>query len=43
MLLRKSGYDRLAKFVPANLIDPEIPEKLDAIVEAVGRAHPRIT
>ncbi len=33
-------YHRLAKHVPAEDTDPEIVEKLDAIVEAARRANP---
>lgn len=42
-LLRKTDYYILANFVPDNLIDPEIIEKLDAIVEVARRAKPRVT
>jgi predicted ATPase len=40
-LLRKSDYHILAQFIPVELIDPEVIEKLDAIVEVARRAKPR--
>lgn len=40
-LLRKSDYYILADLVPVEKIDPEIVEKLDAIVEVASRAKPR--
>lgn len=40
-LLRKSDYHILAKLVPKDKIDPEIIEKLDAIVEVTQQAKPR--
>ena len=36
-LIRKSDYHRLAEFLKAEDIDPEISEKLDAIVDAAQR------
>jgi len=39
--LRKSSYHQLASFVPIDRIDPEIIEKLDAIVEKAMKAKPR--
>lgn len=42
-IMRKTNYHILANFVPDNLIDPEIIEKLDAIVEVARRAKPRVT
>jgi len=40
-LMRKTDYHRLARFVPAGLIDPEVGEKLDLLVEIAERARPR--
>lgn len=40
LTLRKSDYHRLAGFVPASDIDPEIKEKLDQIVEVANLARP---
>jgi energy-coupling factor transporter ATP-binding protein EcfA2 len=40
-LLRKTNYHRLADFIPIDQIDPEVIEKLDAIVEVAQRATPR--
>ncbi len=40
-LMRKTDYHALAPFVPQESIDPEVTEKLDAIVEVAGRARPR--
>ena len=37
-LIRKTDYHRLAEFLNAEDIDPEIIEKLDAIVDAAPRA-----
>jgi len=39
--LRKSDYHLLAGFVPAEKIDAEITEKLDAIVKTAKKAKPR--
>jgi ABC-type taurine transport system ATPase subunit len=39
-LMRKTDYHRLAAFVPANDIDPEISEKLDAIAATASNARP---
>ncbi|MBN1345914.1 MAG: AAA family ATPase [Phycisphaerae bacterium] len=39
--LRKSDYHRLAALVPKEQIDPEVVEKLNAIVEAANLARPR--
>lgn len=39
-LIRKTRYHELARFVPRNLIDPEVVSMLDAIVSAAARAHP---
>ena len=41
-LLRKTDYHVLAKLVPAEQIDPEVSEKLDAIVAVASQARPRI-
>jgi hypothetical protein len=40
-LMRKSGYHQLARLVPKELLDPEVREKLDAIVEVAAAARPR--
>jgi ABC-type arginine transport system ATPase subunit len=40
-LMRKTDYHRLTAFVPPNQIDPEIIEKLDAIVETASNARPK--
>ncbi len=40
-LLRKADYHILARLVPKEKIDPEIIEKLDAIVEIAKKAKPR--
>ena len=40
-LMRKTDYHQLARFLPASVIDPEVAEKLDAIVAAADRARPR--
>jgi len=39
-LMRKSDYHRLARFVPRDLFNPEITEKLDVIVEVANTARP---
>jgi ABC-type phosphate/phosphonate transport system ATPase subunit len=39
-LMEKTDYHSLARFVPKNLLDPEIKEKLDAIVETARQARP---
>jgi len=39
-LMEKTDYHVLARFVPKNLIDDEVREKLDAIVETAARAKP---
>lgn len=39
-LLRKSNYHLLAEFIQKEQIEPEITEKLDAIVEAAENAKP---
>jgi energy-coupling factor transporter ATP-binding protein EcfA2 len=41
-LLRKTDYHVLANFVPKELIDQEVVEKLDAIVAIAKKAKPRI-
>jgi hypothetical protein len=38
--MRKANYHVLAQFVPKDKIDPEIVEKLDAIVEVAKQAKP---
>ena len=40
-LMTKTHYHRLAGFVEAKHIDPEIGDKLDALVAVAGRARPR--
>jgi len=39
-LMRKTNYHVLAKYVQKDNIDPEITEKLDAIVEVAQQAKP---
>ena len=40
-LMRTTDYHALARLVPAELIDPEVREKLDRIVGVASRArHP---
>jgi hypothetical protein len=39
-LMRKNDYHVLADLVPANLIDSEVREKLDAIAAVAQRARP---
>lgn len=39
-LMRKTDYHTLAPHVPANEIDPEVSEKLDAIADIAQRARP---
>ena len=41
LLMRKGSYHELATLVPVDRIDPEVIEKLDAIVEVARRAAPR--
>lgn len=41
LMLRKSDYHILARLVPKNDIDPEVIEKLDAIVSVARKAKPR--
>ena len=38
--MRKTDYHELARFVTAREIDPEIVEKLDAIVSVANQAKP---
>lgn len=40
-LMRKTDYHVLAAYVPVASFDPEIAEKLDAIVQTAGQARPR--
>lgn len=40
-LMRKTDYHVLAKLVPKGKIDPEVVEKLNAIVEVAQKAKPR--
>ena len=40
-LMTKTHYHRLARFVEAGHIDPEIGEKLDALISVAGRARLR--
>jgi len=40
-LMRKTDYYALARLTPKELIDPEVIEKLDAIVEGSRQARPR--
>jgi len=41
LTFRKADYHQLAMLVPKDQIDPEISEKLDAIVKIANRAKPR--
>lgn len=41
LVLRKADYHELARLVPPASIDPEVIEKLDAIVDVAKRAKPR--
>lgn len=40
LLMRKRDFYLLVKYVPINLIDPEINKKLDLIVEVAKKAKP---
>ena len=40
-LMQKTDYHVLARLVPQNQIDPEVIDKLDAIVAVAGQAKPR--
>jgi hypothetical protein len=40
--MQKTDYHVLARFVPRELLDPEISAKLDRIVEVAERAKPVI-
>ncbi len=42
MLFRKSDYHELAQYIPIEQIDPEVKEKLDAILEVAKNASPLI-
>ena len=42
-LVRKKSFYELAEFVPEEEIDPEIGEKLDAIVQVAGGASPGVS
>ena len=42
-LVRKKSFYELAEFVPEEEIDPEIGEKLDAIVQVAGSASPGVS
>jgi len=41
-LMKKSNYHQLARFVPVELIDDEVREKLDAIVKVATLAKPAV-
>jgi len=41
LLLRKTNYHLLASLLPKDRVDPEVVEKLDAIVEVARAARPR--
>lgn len=41
LTFRKADYHQLASLVPREMIDPEITEKLDAIVDVARKAKPR--
>lgn len=40
-LMRKTDYHALAPFVPVDALDPEVREKLDAILHTAQQARPR--
>ena len=42
-LMNKSNFHRLVEYVPVDEIDPEITEKLDAIVRTAEAARPGVT
>ena len=42
-LMRKKSFYELAEHVPQAEIDPEIGEKLDAIVQVAGSASPGVS
>jgi len=39
-LMSKTDYHTIARFVPYDMLDAEISEKLDAILRTAARAHP---
>lgn len=41
-LMRKTNYHILANYVPVEQTDPEVIEKLDAIIEVAKQAKPRV-
>jgi sorbitol-specific phosphotransferase system component IIA len=41
LVLRKSQYCDLVKFLPKDNVDPEVGKMLDAIIEVAGKAKPR--
>ena len=41
LVLRKSEYCNLVKFVPKDKVDPEVRQKLDALVGVARKAQPR--
>jgi len=41
LVLRKSEYCSLVKFLPAEKVDPEVGEMLDAVAAVAGKAKPR--
>lgn len=41
LVMRKANYHQLARFLPVNEIDPEVVDKLDAIVRVAESAKPR--
>ncbi len=41
-LMWKTGYHELARYLKKNQIEPEVSEKLDAIVQVANKAKPRI-
>jgi hypothetical protein len=40
LILRKRDFYFLVKYIPENLLDPEIVEKLDLILEVAAKANP---
>jgi len=41
-LMWKTGYHELARYLKKDQIEPEVSEKLDAIVQVARKAKPRI-
>jgi hypothetical protein len=41
LVLRKSEYCDLVRFLPKDRVDPEVVKMLDAIVQVAGKGKPR--